>query len=109
MAIENPLDVTWWIAVVEIPALAGLFWLIWRNKRDCDGAREQSRLQMDREITKLRQNVQVEMHALRDGLAGYKLEVAKSYASIALLKDVESRLTAHLLRIERKLEASRGS
>ncbi len=36
---------------------------------------------------------------LREGLAAYKLEVAKNYASMTYLKDVERRLTAHLLRI----------
>lgn len=37
-------------------------------------------------------------------LAAYKLDVAKQYASIAYLKDVERRLTSHLVRIENKLD-----
>jgi len=37
-------------------------------------------------------------------LADYKLDVARTYASISYIKDVEARLTHHLLRIERKLE-----
>lgn len=40
---------------------------------------------------------------LREALAAYKLEVAKSYASVGLMKDVERRLTDHLVRIELKL------
>jgi hypothetical protein len=39
-------------------------------------------------------------------LADFKLDIARNYASIAYLKDVENRLTAHLLRIEAKLDAA---
>ena len=40
----------------------------------------------------------------RESLSAFKLEVAKSYASMACLKDVEIRLTRHLQRIEDKLD-----
>jgi hypothetical protein len=78
----NP-NLMWWITAVELPALAGLFWLIWRARRELEAA----------------------VDGLREGLAAYKLEVAKSYASIAYLNDVERRLTNHLVRIENKLDA----
>ena len=42
---------------------------------------------------------------MRESLAAYKLEVAKTYVSFATLKDVEQRLTDHLLRIETKLDS----
>ncbi len=47
---------------------------------------------------------------LREQLAAWKLDVARSYASLAHLKDVEVRLTEHLVRIEAKLDrvASEG-
>jgi len=35
---------------------------------------------------------------------GFKLEVAKTYASIMEMKDVEGRIVTHLLRIESKLD-----
>jgi hypothetical protein len=47
------------------------------------------------------------MRWLRDNLAAYKLEVAKNYASITYLKEVERRLTGHLIRIEDKLDNHR--
>lgn len=70
-------ELAWWVTAVELPALAGLFWLVQRT---------------------------------REALADYKLEVARTYASLAHLKDVEVRLTEHLLRIEAKLDhvAARG-
>lgn len=75
-------DSLWWVTVVEIPALAGLFWLLWRQRLEQSAA----------------------VDALKDELADFKLEVAKSYASTQALKDAEVRLTAHLVRIERKLD-----
>ena len=87
------IDMVWWITVVEIPALTGLWWLVWRN-----------RIHQDAETAHQREMLEVTSAQARDALAAYKLEVAKTYASIAYLKDVERRLTDHLLRIEAKLD-----
>ena len=76
-------DLMWWITAVELPAIAGLFLLIWRTRRELDN--------------------KVGM-AIRD-LAEFKLEVAKTYASQAALKETEQRLTDHLVRIEHKLDS----
>lgn len=88
------IDIVWWITAVEIPAVAGLYWLSWRNRRDVDTAIYQNRLSFEASLTRL-----------REGLSAYKLEVAKSYASIAYIKELEKRITSHLLRIEDKLDA----
>ncbi|PWC34185.1 hypothetical protein [Azospirillum sp. TSO35-2] len=77
------LDLAWWITAVELPVMGGLFWLIARTRKDADSG----------------------LDDLRDSLAAYKLEVAKTYVSFATLKDVEQRLTDHLLRIENKLDS----
>ncbi|TAN54916.1 MAG: hypothetical protein EPN26_06160 [Rhodospirillales bacterium] len=45
---------------------------------------------------------------LREALSAYKLEVAKSYASIGYIKDIERRLTEHLVRIESKLDGAQA-
>lgn len=87
------LDLIWWITAVELPALAGLFWLIWRSRHDSDDAIEDNRRTFERGLSQQ-----------REALAAYKLEVAQSYASIAYIKDVEKRLTVHLERIEHKLD-----
>ncbi len=73
----------WWITAVELPAVAGLFLLIWRTRRE-----------LDRSVGKT-----------SDDLAEFKLDVAKNYASQAALKETERRLTDHLVRIERKLDS----
>lgn len=93
MQTEWNIDVIWWITAVELPALASLFWLTWRGRRDGDIKDDALRHHCDDAIL-----------GLREALAAYKLEVAKSYASITYLKEVERRLTAHLIRIETKLD-----
>ncbi|MCE2510398.1 MAG: hypothetical protein J4G10_05410 [Alphaproteobacteria bacterium] len=97
MGFQWDINLMWWITGVEIPALAGLFWLIWRAR--CEG--QASLLQFHRQIKE-----GTDEH--RQSLAAFKLEVAKSYASIAHLKDVETRLTRHLQRIEDKLDDQIG-
>lgn len=82
----------WWITVVELPVLAALFWLNWRNR--CD---------LDTMIDDARHESETGIMFLRDNISAFKLDVAKSYASISYLKEVERRLTSHLVRIENKL------
>jgi hypothetical protein len=83
-----------WITAFELPALAGLFWLAWRIKRDGEAALQRLSTRLDRELERL-----------REALSQHKLDVATGYASLAALQSVEERLTAHLLRIEGKLDA----
>lgn len=90
---STSIDLVWWITAVELPVMGGLFWLISRVRRDSESA-----------LDNLRARAEAAQAQVREALAAYKLEVAKSYASFEMLKDVESRLTDHLLRIERKLE-----
>lgn len=97
MPTPAPVDLVWWITAVELPALAGLYWLNWRTRRDAD-----------KSDASMRADMETGLAHLREGLAAYKLEVAKSYASIAYLKEVEARLTDHLVRIENKLDRTAG-
>ncbi len=87
------IDLLWWISVVELPALATLFGLVWRNRSG-----------MEKAIEKNHHIAEFNASQIREALAAYKLEVAKSYASLTYLNAVEKRLTEHLLRIEKKLD-----
>lgn len=95
---HESVDLVWWISAVELPVMGGLFWLITRLRNDSEGALEDLRVRAE--------SAQAEV---RESLAAYKLEVAKTYVSFATLKDVEQRLTDHLLRIENKLEGGWAS
>ena len=86
-------DPIWWITAVELPALAGLFLMIWRTRRDAQHDLEQVTHRLDA--------VDV---GTREQLSAFKVEVATTYASIPALRESEGRLTAHLVRIEKKLD-----
>ncbi len=88
-------DLIWWITVFDLPAMAGLFWLIWRTRHDSERA-----------IDHLQDLLEARCSQLREGLNAFKLEVAKNYASHNDLRDLEERLTQHLLRIEAKLDST---
>lgn len=85
----------WWITIIEIPALSLLFWMIWRARKDAQNS-----------ITHMRETLDVRSHQFREALASFKLEVAKGYASVGELKDLETRIISHLLRIESKLDST---
>lgn len=74
----------WWIAVIEIPILSALFWLIWNSRKEFEAG-----------LTKI-----------SAALAEHRIEVAKTYAETRDLRIIENRLTAHLLRIEAKLDVT---
>jgi len=81
---ETTIDLIWWITVVDLPALAGLLWMIWRVRGDTESSVDE----------------------LRDDFHEFKLEVAKTYASQKDMRSIEKRLVEHLLRIESKLDAT---
>lgn len=72
----------WWIAVIELPILSALFWMIWNSRREFDN----------------------NMMKINQALAEHRIEVARTYAETRDLRIIENRLTAHLLRIEAKLD-----
>lgn len=86
-------DLAWWIAVFDLPAMAGLFALIWRTRRDNEQA-----------VSHVQDMLELRSGQLREALNAFKLEVAKNYASQRDLRELEGRLVAHLLRIETKLD-----
>jgi hypothetical protein len=88
-------DIIWWISAIELPALGGLFWLIWHTRNEAADS-----------VRHLREVVETRNSQLREALAGFKLEVAKSYASITDMRELETRLVSHLLRIEAKLDTT---
>jgi len=88
---------TWWVLAVEIPAFVGLFkWFLTMKQN------------FEESISEVKTSHDANHIFNREELAAYKLYVANNYVSNSYLKDVESRLTNHLLRIETKLDEVRG-
>jgi hypothetical protein len=88
------IEPTWWISAVEAPIAAALFWMLHGLRKDLH----------DR-IDRTTERESDEVRRTRDELAEFKLEVARSYVPLSLIRDVDRRLSQHLLRIEEKLEA----
>ena len=86
-------ELTNWIAMVELPVFAALFRMVNRNKKEAETGIEHLKEAHDAHVSNL-----------KDTLADFKLHVARNYVSVNYLKDVENRLTDHLLRIEKKLD-----
>ena len=88
-------DLVWWITVVDLPAMAGLLGLIWRNRQ-----------KFETDLDDLQFTLDHRSDQLREALAAFKLEVAKHYASQNDLRMLEARIVEHLLRIEAKLDST---
>lgn len=86
-------DLIWWATAIQLPALGGLFWLALKTRDDFEAR-----------MADVEREAMAQAADQRQELAHYKLEVATTYASLAQVKDVEIRLTEHLLRIEAKLD-----
>ncbi len=82
----------WWITAIEIPAFGCLFWMMQQGRREAE-----------RSLLKVYREIQANLNVVLENLAQSKLEVARLYATLADLKDVEKRLTDHLLRLEARL------
>lgn len=72
----------WWLRVFELPALAGLLWLVLQT----------------------RASVERDNRALRDQLHDHKVHVAQSYVQHEHVRMIEVRILDRLGNIERKLD-----
>ncbi len=87
------IEPTWWITAIEAPIVAALFHMLHGLRRDMQERIERSDQRESEVVTRT-----------RDELAEFKLEVARAYVPLSLIRDVDRRLSQHLLRIEEKLE-----
>ncbi len=86
----------WWINAVEAPVVAALFWMIHGLKKDVEARLETRDLRHGDGLSRT-----------RDELAEFKLEVARTYVPLSLIREADRRMSEHLLRIEEKLEEIR--
>ncbi len=90
------INLSWWISVVEIPLFIATFWLLKNNI-----------LSLEKSLKDVEAKSKKDVISLIENLAAFRVDVAMNYASISCLKDVENRLTAHLLRIEEKISGGK--
>ena len=90
------IEPTWWISVIEVPVVAALFRMMYSLKQDNKNRIERGDTRDSEAVSRA-----------RDELAEFKLEVARTHVPLSLIRDVDQRLSSHLLRIEGKLEGLR--
>jgi hypothetical protein len=83
----------WWITAVEAPVVTALFWMIHGLRRD-----------MQERIERGDQRDSDALTRTRDELAQFKIEVARTFVPLSLIRDLDRRISDHLIRIEEKLE-----
>ncbi len=93
MDLTFPSYMIWWMTVVDIPIATSLFVMIWRGRKE-----------YETRLDHLHQLLETRHSQMRESLSAYKLEVAKTYSTQTDLRNLETRLVAHLLRIESKLD-----
>lgn len=76
------MDLQWWVTVIGVPLVGALFWLRFHDRDEVDNS----------------------LRGLKDELANYKLLAATNFVSVTSLKEVESRIMAHLEKIEKKID-----
>ena len=87
-------DLAWWITAVEAPIVGALFYMINGLRKD-----------IEERINHGDQRDSDAMHRTREDLAEFKLDVARTYVPLSLIRDVDRRLSQQLLRIEEQLDA----
>ena len=101
-----PPDPQWIAAAVETPLMAVLAWMLHSLRRSIAQAPDCAPPPPAPDLTPH----QAALERTREELAAFKMEVARTYVPLSLIRDVDGRLTAHLIRIEQKLdEASRAA
>jgi hypothetical protein len=81
------------VTIVQTKLLIALFWMLHGIRRELDRRIERGDLKQTDGLSRT-----------RDELAAFKLEVARTYVPLSLMRGVDQRITDHLIRIEAKLE-----
>ena len=85
------------LAVVQSPIAVWLFWVLHGIRRELDRRIEHGDMRNGDGLLRT-----------RDDLAAFKLEVARTYVPLSLIRDMDRRVTEQLARIEIKIgEAGR--
>jgi hypothetical protein len=87
------ISLEWWIRVIEIPILVGLFKMMWDIKKE-----------LIARIERIDQRQAATVARLREELTAFKLEVARGYVPIQMMRELDRRVSLQLLRIEEKLD-----
>ena len=104
-----------WLVGIALAAIAGVGGILARDRaqarqlRDADEARaKQIREAEDKlhdRVSRVKEELSQELKALRADFTDYKLQVAREYASVDHLKEVETRLVDAIEKLTGKMDA----
>lgn len=95
------MDPQLWAAAIEAPLVALLAWMLHTLRRDLTGP---DRTAERGDSPRGGPTADDAGARAREELAEFKLEVARTYVPLSLIRDVDARLSRQLLRIEEKLD-----
>ena len=92
-------------ALADAPLALLMLWMMTQLRRDIHARAEGPPVQPNRA-----EEAERAVQAARDELSAFKLEVARTYVPLSLIRDMDARLTQQLGRLEAKLdEVSRAA
>jgi hypothetical protein len=92
-------------ALADAPLALLMLWMMTQLRRDISARPEAAPPEPSRAEEAARA-----IHAAREELSAFKLEVARTYVPLSLIRDMDARLTQQLGRLEAKLdEVSRAA
>lgn len=117
-AADSSFDLKWLIDFVLIPAMAGLLWLVQRNRDVCDKSDEAIRKQVDENrqrgdelrivteklIADNRRACDMQDAVIRDDLNKFQLRVASDCVVNQDMKDFSTQFAASFAKIDNKLD-----
>jgi len=89
-------QLAWMLDALEAPIAVAVFWMLHKIRSD-----------LDRRVERGDSKQADGLSRTREDLAAFKIEVARTYVPLSLIRDVDRRLTEHLVRIERQLSEMR--
>lgn len=90
-------SLTWLMNALEAPLAVAVVWMLHKIRTD-----------LDRRVDRGDDKAADGLGRTREDLAAFKIEVARTYVPLSLIRDVDRRLTEHLVRIEQRLDEIRG-
>jgi len=89
------MELQWWIAAVEVPILLALVGWVYRMRAGLEEKLEAR----DEKRSRDRDQIWKGIRSVQSNLEAYKLDVARQYASVDHLKDVEDRIVKALEKL----------
>ncbi len=97
----------WWITIIEIPIVIGLIWYMIRQRTILVAEIEKLTGKIDSleaAFSESRKDMYQRVDRNHEDFMGFRVEAEQRFASLDDMKQVETRMTNHMTRIENKVD-----